>query len=116
MCRSEPRVEPAFAEQQKPLEPKPRSNPFGAARPREEVLKEKGLLPGSNAPAANDISTTQPSQGVQVELDTAAEENRITPEASGKEDRKEARSGCFALALNYTVGIVFLENTTIGAP
>ena len=25
--------------------PKPRANPFGAARPREEVLKEKGVDP-----------------------------------------------------------------------
>ncbi len=27
--------------EKKPTPPKPRSNPFGAARPREEVLKEK---------------------------------------------------------------------------
>ena len=45
--------------EKKPTPPKPRSNPFGAARPREEVLKEKererqmireGEEPGTSCP------------------------------------------------------------------
>ena len=42
----EPKPEEPKAERQPqaaPAAPKPRSNPFGQARPREEVLKEKGV-------------------------------------------------------------------------
>ena len=43
-CRAEPKVSTDSVTEEEParIVPKPRSNPFGSARPREEVLREKG--------------------------------------------------------------------------
>ena len=43
-CRAEPKVSNDAGAETEPVRivPKPRSNPFGSARPREEVLREKG--------------------------------------------------------------------------
>ena len=70
---------------EKPAAPRVRSNPFGAARPREEVLKEKTTSQSSTPPPeVSEAKEDQPAQGVNVELDTEEPSQAKVPESSGK--------------------------------
>ena len=84
-CRPEVAAEPASeAPAEKPAAPRVRSNPFGAARPREEVLKEKATSQTSTPPPEGEEAKEQPAQGVKVELDTVDDSQPKTSEASNE--------------------------------
>ena len=70
---------------EKPAAPRVRSNPFGMARPREEVLKEKTTSQSSTPPPeVGEAKEEQPVQGVNVELDTQEDSQAKIPEASNE--------------------------------
>lgn len=65
--------------------PRVRSNPFGAARPREEVLKEKTASQPSPPPTeVGETKQEEPAQGVKVELDAAEESHPSSTEIAEK--------------------------------
>ena len=85
-CRSEEPVESVTETPvDKPAVPRVRSNPFGSARPREEVLKEKTTA--QTSPPLTEVgegNQEEPGQAVKVELDAPENSQSNVPEGSDK--------------------------------
>lgn len=77
--RSDSKVSQSTESDQPPVAPKPRANPFGAARPREEVLKEKGFDPvaldaGHRSPLGSEAGKSDVSSSSRPTADAKAEQ------------------------------------------
>lgn len=88
---------PSKSEPEKPAAPRVKVNPFGAARPREEILKEKGLLP--NPPTADELRNQGPTQGVAVELDPVSDTADQASKASAADEPVKKESARYETQL-----------------
>ena len=85
-CRAESMSSGTSTDPEKPAQPKPRSNPFGLARPREEVLKGKA---STEMPATDGPSTTTSAADNTSKAATATDV--VAPEASTLEQSVEVK-------------------------